>query len=288
MTNPTVTRCRLCAAPEVQPWHTKNAIPLYRCLGCGGAFVPETATPADLASLYAPEYFDGSASTGYPSYVADRSLIERNFGQRLRLIERLHPLGRLLDVGAAYGFLLKVAREHGWEAMGVELAEECAARAATVAGVPVVAGDFLAVDLPGRFDVVTMFDVLEHLPDPAAALRRAHQLLAPGGLLIVETGDLAAPWARLLGRRWYFLDPPQHLAYFTATGLLALMTKAGFAAPHIVRRQGRWVSLRNAAFKIVRHVLPDLAPDRLARLPFPGALYVNFGDTMIVVASASG
>ena len=79
---------------------------------------------------------------------------------------------------------------------------------------------------------------------------RARELLAPGGLLVIETGDVASPWARLLGRHWYFLDPPQHLWYFTGDGLAALLARAGFRAPPERWRSGRWVSLANIAFNL--------------------------------------
>ena len=83
-----------------------------------------------------------------------------------------------------------------------------------------------------------------------AWLVRARELLAPGGLLVIETGDVASPWARLLGRHWYFLDPPQHLWYFTGDGLAALLARAGFRAPPERWRSGRWVSLANIAFNL--------------------------------------
>ena len=105
-----------------------------------------------------------------------------------------------------------------------------AREAAQLAQAEIIAGDFLKVPLEPGFDVITMFDVIEHVRDPLAWLVRARELLAPGGLLVIETGDVASAWARLLGRHWYFLDPPQHLWYFTGDGLEALLARAGFRA----------------------------------------------------------
>ncbi len=171
--------------------------------------------------------------------------------------------------------------------MGVELAADCAAEAARLTNVPVVAGDFLAADLPDGFDVITMFDVIEHMRDPLACLRRAAELLVPGGLLVIETGDLASPWARLLGRHWYFLDPPQHLFYFTAAGLERAVTQCGGFDGIRVRRFGRRVSFANIGFKLEPSV-PGLLkrPIRaLARLP--GSIYLNPGDAMLMAARRS-
>jgi SAM-dependent methyltransferase len=285
------TGCRVCGSPAVVLWLRKQGFPVHRCRICENAFVPEVAVPPDLESLYAPSYFAGENETGYPTYRRDAAVLERNFARRLAWLGSLRPPGRLLDVGAAYGFCLKVARERGWEAMGVEIAAECAAAAERLAGVPVVVGDFLRADLAGPFDVITMFDVLEHFRDPGACVRRAADLLAPGGLLAIETGDLGSPWARLLGRSWYFLDPPQHLAYFTATGLVRLLERQGFGGPIRRRRLGRWVSLANVAFKLSHHA-PSMILRRLAerawRGGLRGAVYLNFGDGMLVVAPRAG
>ena len=282
-------RCRVCGADAVEPWLEKRAYRILSCRRCGNAFVPDSAVPDDLESLYTSAYFGGGEATGYPSYEADGPLIERSLRRRMRWLAELAPKGRLLDVGAAYGFGLRAARAEGFDAMGVEISPEAADAARRRAGVPVIAGDFLEVDIPGTFAVITMFDVLEHMRDPRACIARSRELLAPGGILAIETGDLASPWARLLGTRWYFLDPPQHLSYFTAAGLAALVSEQHLAPTGRVRRFGRWVSLANAAFKLAHN-----APGPIARLfaraaarPVGGALYVNFGDAMTLAARRS-
>jgi SAM-dependent methyltransferase len=280
--------CRVCRGSDVEPWREKRGVRIDRCRTCGNAFVPDAAVPEGLEALYAPSYFAGGSETGYPTYLADAPIIERNFARRLRLLGSFVPRGRLLDVGSAYGFFLKVAREAGWEAMGVEIAAECAAAGARLAGVPVLAGDFLEAELPGSFDAVTMFDVLEHMRDPRACLERARRLLAPGGVVVVETGDVASPWARLLGAHWYFLDPPQHLSYFTAAGLARLAEGCGLQVARVARI-GRWVSLANVAFKLAHHAPGGAlraAMGRAARAGPRGALYLNFGDSMCLVARA--
>jgi len=283
---PPESRCRLCGSADVEPWLEKRAYAILRCRRCGNAFVPDAAVPENLESLYTASYFDGGEATGYPSYVADGPLIEHSLTRRMRWLATLAPKGRLLDVGAAYGFGLRAAKAAGFEAMGLEISPEAAAESERRAGVPTIVGDFLAVDVPGPFAVITMFDVLEHMRDPRACVARARELLVPGGILAIETGDLASPWARLLGMRWYFLDPPQHLAYFTAAGLADLMTAARLEPVGRVRRFGRWVSFANAAFKLA-HNAPrplDRLFGRAAAGRIPGAFYVNFGDAMTLAA----
>jgi SAM-dependent methyltransferase len=279
--------CPVCGTAAGTPWMLKNGFPILQCMTCGSGFLPGDVVPDNLEDLYSEEYFRGDRATGYPTYLADAALLKRNFSRRLAWIESLHRPGRLLEVGAAYGFFLKQAHACGWDAMGVEIAADCAEAASELAGVPVVTGDFLDASLPTGFDVVAMFDVIEHMRDPIACIERARSLLAPDGLLVIETGDIASPWARLLGARWYFLDPPQHLVYFSAASLESAMRRSGFTGSVRIRRLGRWVSLANIAFKLTRQV-PDTRTGKalaaLARGRLPGAIYLNFGDGMLVAA----
>jgi len=275
--------CRICGGPG-RPWLEKKGLPLLRCSRCGNGYLPDARVPDDLESLYSREYFEGGRETGYPAYLAEAPLLAANFERRLAWIEGLQGPGRLLDVGAAYGLFLKAARARGWDPVGVEIAPDCAEQARRIAEVPVQAGDFLEVPLEPGFDVITFFDVIEHMRRPADCLARAAGLLRPGGWVVVETGDLASPWARLLGRYWYFLDPPQHLAYFSARGLEASLRAAGLSGALRRCRPGRRVSLANMAFKLSQALPGALGRPLFPLRRLPGSLYLRFGDGLLVAA----
>ncbi|MGE4609358.1 MAG: class I SAM-dependent methyltransferase [Myxococcota bacterium] len=283
-------------APEAQcplcddlgePWREKAGFLILRCVGCQNGFLPAESVPADLEDLYSHEYFEGDQGAGYPSYLADAALLERNFERRVAWLSEFVEPGRVLDVGTAYGFFLKAAKAAGWDTMGVEIAPDCALDAARIADAPVLAADFVTADVPGRFDVITMLDVLEHVRDPVACIEKARSLLVPGGWLVVETGDIACGWARFLGNHWYFLDPPNHLHYFSLAGFEATLRRCGFDASLRVSRIGRRVSFRNVAFKLANG-LPEGAARatalRLASRRITGSIYLNFRDSMIVAA----
>jgi SAM-dependent methyltransferase len=281
------SRCGLCGATG-RAWRHKHGFEVLLCSSCGNGFVPESSVPKDLESLYSKAYFEGAHATGYPSYLADSSIILENFADRLRFIDEVGAPGkRLLDVGAAYGLFLKAARDAGWDASGVEIAPDCALEAARLSGASVACGDFCKVPLAGPYDVIVMLDVIEHFRDPAASVRRAFELLSPGGLLVIETGNLDAPWARLLGNRWYFLDPPQHLFYFSEQGLKALLDRSGFTSDVHLKREGRRVSTANISFKLAAGV-PSGALRKVltaaSRAGVGGSVYINFGDGMLVAA----
>lgn len=278
--------CGLCGA-RGEPWRRKYGFTLLRCVGCGNGFVPRNRIPADLEAMYSRAYFEGKEDTGYATYLADSRVISTNFARRLRFVETLGPPGRrILDVGAAFGLLLRTARETGWDPTGVEIARDCADEASRISGVPVHAGDFTKIPLDGPFDVIVMLDVIEHLRDPMSGLRRAFDLLSPRGILLIETNDADAPWARLLGNRWWFLDPPQHLYYFTLNGLKECLRQAGFSEFHS-RRAGRRVSVSNLLFKLSAGVPSGPLRRTLVRASHanvPLSFYLNFGDAVLVAA----
>ena len=225
-------------------------------------------------------YFEGRRGCGYPGYLRDAHLLDDNFDRRLAWIETLRGRGRLLEVGCAYGLFLERARERGWDVTGVELAADCASEGTSKTGIPIVPGDFMRVDLPSDFDVIVLLDVIEHMRDPGACVERCAQLLGDDGLLVLETGNLASAWARLLGRRWHFVDPPQHLFYFTPGALDGLLQRNGFAGPIHRRAMGRQVSLANIAFKLAGRSAGPL-------LRMPGSLFLNLGDGMLIAAERS-
>jgi SAM-dependent methyltransferase len=242
-------RCRACGA-EGRPEFEKRGFVIASCGTCGCHFVPD---PVPDPAQYDEAYFAGGGACGYGGYLQDRRLILANFARRARWIAGLGAGARLLDVGAAYGFFVAAARDAGFDAIGLEPVAACAAFAARELTVELRTGCIESAPLaPGSFDVVTLFDVIEHLADPAVALRRIRELLAPGGLLVVETGDLGGLLPRVVGSRWYYYDPPQHLTYFSVASLTHLLRETGFSPPAAVGHLGRAVSVRNFCHQLGR------------------------------------
>ena len=166
--------------------------------------------------------------------VASADYVEEEEGQRatardlLELLERHVDPGALLDLGCWVGFLLDEARARGWRPTGVEPSRVAADFARDRLGLPIVEAPLEAADLaPGAFDAIVMADVIEHLPDPGAALDRAAALLAPGGALLLVLPDAGSRVARVLGRRWWSVIPT-HVQYFTRRSLPTLLARHGW------------------------------------------------------------
>jgi SAM-dependent methyltransferase len=172
---------------------------------------------------------------GYLEYVADEPLHRANARDRLAVIEaaRASAPTTLLDIGCAHGYFLAEARQRGWQVTGIEIAGAAATYARDRLGIEV--HDDLEVLLPSRagtFDVVTLFQVVAHLVDPGAVLSRVHELVTPGGLLVVETPNCGSGAARLLGRHWHLATPPSIVSMFDPPSLASLLRRAGFEPIH--------------------------------------------------------
>ena len=212
-----------------------------------------------------------------------------NAEARLRALRVLPDLRmeRWLDVGCATGDFLRCASDTVDSVHGVELSP-VAARQAASRGLQVLVGDFLNV--PARsvpIPVVSMWDYIEHVPDPAANLRKAADLLHPGGYLALSTGNVESLLARVTGRYWHLMIPPRHLYFFSPTTIRRLLAAAGFDLVAI-ETCGKRVPLDFMAWKLSTLLAPTLAPSVLKvseRLRLGSlAPHVNFGDIMTVYA----
>jgi 2-polyprenyl-3-methyl-5-hydroxy-6-metoxy-1,4-benzoquinol methylase len=242
--------CNLCGADDAEPVLTKHGFTIVRCRACGLAYVTPRPTAAELVALYSDEryYRNLNASPfGYPDYLGERWLLERLVVRRLATIEaHLGKPGRLLDVGCATGVLVEAAGRRGWSAVGVDVSTfaiaQCQSR-----GLDVRHGDLWGTDLPrDHFDVVVLDDTIEHLVDPAGALREIRTLLRPGGLITLNTPNDGGWLRRVMGRHWFHCKPPEHLYYFSPRTLSAMLERQGF---HRVQTKlsGKYVTVRYLA-----------------------------------------
>ncbi len=186
--------------------------------------------PADLRPYYPDNYEFFEA---YERKLGPLRALARWYGHRKRGDIVVQASGRqsgsLLDVGCATGAFPAAMRRRGWRVQGVE-PSLAAATIARRRGLPIHHATLETADLaPGRFDVLTMWDVLEHVPEPLATLRAAAQLLAPGGAAIIRVPSPLGLDAGLFGRYWTGLDMPRHLWLLTWAKLEAMLLRAGFA-----------------------------------------------------------
>jgi 2-polyprenyl-3-methyl-5-hydroxy-6-metoxy-1,4-benzoquinol methylase len=206
---------------------------LVRCRQCGLQYL----TPRLKGDVVISGYSEGTDE----AFISQNKGREITFGKSLDLIERLVPdKGRILDVGTAGGAFLGVAQRRGWEVAGCEPNRWMAEWGSQHYDIMIKAGTIFDMELPdSHFDVVTLWDVLEHTPDPKKVLEECRRVLKPNGLLIVNYPDIEALVARLMGRRWVFLLSV-HLYYFTPATVRRMLEETGFG---VERFKMHWQSL---------------------------------------------
>lgn len=225
--------CPACSSTALTQTWTLGDYGLSRCDSCTHLFVSSGLIPGALDQAYEQGYYAAGASaarSGYEDYLAKAPQRLHGFAQRLRELERfaLHR-GRLLDFGCAVGLFVKAAADAGWDATGLERSAWAADYGRRHYGVKIVSGsDADCAGFDQGFDMVTMWDVLEHLEDPRGVLGRVARWLKPGGVLALNTVDSGSRGARLAGEHWRHLAPPHHLQYFTRDSLLRLLRACGF------------------------------------------------------------
>ncbi len=210
--------------------------PIVKCQQCGLVYANPRPDGSEILETY--------QAVEDPLYIEERQGRVLTFEHHLKPLERLtgEPDGRhLLDVGAYTGVFVEIAAGHGWDAWGVEPSSWAVAQARS-RGLHVVQGTLETADLPRAFfDIVTMWDVIEHLTDPRRALLRARRLLAPDGLLVVHTIDIDSLFARLMDARWPWLME-MHVYYFSRETLRMMLDQCGYQVLSD-RPQGRYLRL---------------------------------------------
>jgi SAM-dependent methyltransferase len=202
---------------------TRETFRLLRCPRCG--FARTDPVPPSLDRYYPERY----RRYGGLSAAVLRSLYR---GRVRSWLKDLPAGGRALELGSGTGWMLEALRGAGWHAAGTERTAAAAAIAAA-SGADVRVGGLEAFADDPAFDLVVMFHVLEHLADPMAALRAAHERLAPGGVLVLGLPNLASWQSRMTGRHWMHLDVPRHLVHFSPSSMRAALAAAGFRVERI-------------------------------------------------------
>lgn len=265
MTDPvrSVTNCRICGSENLVEHLRTAGQALDRCRACTFVQVRDEPSQGTLQQIYSEAYF---AHSKY----RDPKALELEDDRRLSLLSRMLPLGAsVLDAGCSTGAFVGSAKQR-FELYGVDFSAYAVAQAREAnpeLGERLVAGRL--EDAPfsdRRFDAICLWDVIEHLWDPVPVVKVLFERLKPGGYLFISTPAIDAPVARLSGRYWAFMTPPEHLGFFTHRSFRVLFSDIVPASVNLFMRRGKWTNLG-----FIGHKLKRIAPPS-----FPGWIFAPF------------
>lgn len=223
--------CPVCGEVSLRWLFEKKGRQFWACQNCSLEKQVPLPTLQELQAYYDAQFDSGM----YQTFTSAEQMKTMTAKQRLKEITPvIKPQGRWLDVGCANGVFVREAAASGAKAEGVELSSVAVAQAVE-AGLPVRCGGLEEIEDAPSFDCITAFDVLEHVLDPLTFMQDIAKRLKPGGHAALTMPDKSSIFAKLMGSRWWFYIPEEHLHYFDHTIIRQLMIKVGLE-PVVVAR----------------------------------------------------
>jgi 2-polyprenyl-3-methyl-5-hydroxy-6-metoxy-1,4-benzoquinol methylase len=232
----------VCGGARTRRLYSKSGHAIARCAKCGLVFATPRAPSDAILGRYGHDYFwnEYLPALGVFDGQFDLAAFDSRYAPLLAL---LGPASgrRLFEVGCGAGFFLKAAERAGWSVSGIELSEEACRFGRDRLGLDILQefAEYLSA-APSNTDAVVMFDTIEHLFDPRAALTSIAGTLVAGGQILIGTPNFQALSRRLLGASWAVLSPLEHMFYFEDRTLRTLLERCGFADVRFIHRHEAW------------------------------------------------
>lgn len=300
--------CNLCGSDQTKilyslpdylldrPWVQST---LVQCQKCGLIYQNPRLSQEELNVSYPDDYepfnsFQQDKSSGFIQWIKTRGI-----QKRIRTVLRYAPNGKLLDIGCAGGIFLQAMKNvPNWELYGVEPNKKAAESAGLGEGLNIFNGTLEQAAYPDNFfNAVTLWDVLEHLPDPGATLLEIQRILKPGGAIDLRLPNFNSLEARVFNRYWVGLDSPRHLYVFSKNNLKELLIKNGFKVveiksgigsfPNFVLSLKFWLTAHKMSTSSRKKILSiiESLPIKALLSPFFFLIdQVGYGSSLVVVA----
>ncbi|GBE57389.1 bifunctional 3-demethylubiquinone-9 3-methyltransferase/ 2-octaprenyl-6-hydroxy phenol methylase [bacterium BMS3Abin01] len=263
-------RCAVCGSGRKRPrWQVRDTLlgtpgryNIVDCVECGTLRMSPRPPFSDRRQAFSDDYplFDWALGRK-PAAAAER--IAR-FGPQMAQINSRQRRGRLLDVGCGDGYFMLGMQRRGWETRGIELHQQVAAYARDRLKLDVAAGAEHEVDWQGPYDCITLFGVIEDVDDPNACLERCYRNLAAGGLLVVQTHNIACLEARWFGPDWFNIEAPRHVWHLSPRTLERLLENNHFHQDDLLHYGAAFVTEKSIENRRERPY-PSSTLDRLTR-----------------------
>lgn len=277
--------CRLCGEHQLKPKFEVNNCSIVQCTQCRFIQAKDQPSATELENIYNADYFD------HGKYVQD-SAIQREQQRRMQLLKNsgLQDGSTILDMGCATGDFISAAKK-SYKVWGMDISShaiETARQQNPEISQQLKIANSEQHEIPeNHFDAIVLWDVIEHLWEPKAVLKQMKRWLKPNGFIFLSTPNIGAMTAKLMGKRWAFMTPPEHLCFFSRTSMEKIVQDLGFKK-HIWKSQGKWVNIGFLFYKLNR-VFPYLVPQSLVnfirkRKISRWVIYIPTGDVQYISA----
>lgn len=286
--NVDVRRCNVCNSDSYKLLFEKYGFKLVKCLNCELAFIENVPSKKELEKLYSfnSGYHEIFLNENSPESKYHRKLAEKHY----EILSKYEQQGNILDVGCSVGLFLQVTQSHGWKSYGLELSKDSVDIARNKYGLNVAVGTVEKNNFKNNyFDAITMWEVIEHVPDPTKTLSIVNTLLKADGILVMSTPNIDGLYPQLsylvskIINYWPHPEPPHHLFQFSKKTLTRILEKTGFSVLEIIDNRQPIMPAHDELFKLFK------SPHKLIYFSFFALFsvlgpYVKSGDNMIIIA----
>lgn len=220
--------CPLCHEIKQNFLLEKEGTSYFKCPRCGLVYTAPAPSSSELQQIAEDWAIHHHAGKNKLKWEGNRRLQQIIYAPRIKRFQQYRQTGRILDVGCSTGDFLEYVKDFGWNIYGCELSQHSSEFARNRLNCDVRCGEFEKSEFENSFfDIVTMWDVIEHVIDPQAIVNEAIRVLRPGGLLALITPNYDSLTRRILFDKWEALIPPRHLCVFTEKTIRKLITDCG-------------------------------------------------------------
>ena len=215
--------CHICGSKNIE----KAQNELSGCNECSLQFLTNFESPEYYNQIYNKNYFNGGV---YKNYLEEELYRRQLFSTKMKLIRKYIPgEGSVLDVGCGMGFFLMEMKNKGYHVDGLDISKYAANLASEKLNTSIFSGDLTNASLESKqFDIVTFWDVLEHLYNPVESLKEVSRIIKNNGVLVIETLNISCFTAKILKEKWPLYYPPYHLYYYNYRSISRLLENTGF------------------------------------------------------------
>lgn len=233
-----IEHCLFCGNPSFKKFDEIADWKIVKCKKCGYVFTNPRPSEKDLPNYYTFDYYKDERH--YKKFFNENGSLRNDsddYMNRIRIIETyVSKRGALLEIGAAHGDFLYALKNRGWKTSGIEISEDAVKIAKEKNNIDLYTGTLESFESKNKFDVICMFQTLEHLPNPKFLIDKSFELLNPNGIIVIEVPNINSFDMKInFERKRLSYDLPRHLSHFSPSFLKKQMEIAGFSILKIDR-----------------------------------------------------